>query len=166
MSGDINTRIFLKKCDKITEFENNLVTLTLESGKGFEGLEPRRLFPVNKTDNYISLLDKSGKEIAVVRELTDLDSKSREVLKQSLDNYYLVPYIQEIFSITQKSGTFVWRVSTNRGDKEFEVRDRNHDIKVYKNGKIRVRDSDDNRYVIEDYTKLDRHSIRQLASDI
>ena len=35
-------------------------------------------------------------------------------------------------------------------------------LNVYDDGRVRVRDSDDNRYVIDDYRKLDAHSRKQM----
>lgn len=166
MSMDRQDRIFVDKQDRITVFENNLVTLTLADGRVFEKLEPRRLFPVNDGDRYIILLNEEGKEVAIIRNRTDLDKSSAQVIRDSLNAYYLVPYITEILSITLKSGTLTWKVKTDRGYKQFDVRNRNQDIKVFRDGTVRVRDADDNRYVIEDYHKLDAHSRRQLASDL
>ncbi len=166
MSAEVKNRVFLTKDDSIVKCENNLVTLTLASGEKYEMLEPRRLFPVNKVYNYITLLSQDGKEIAVIRDIIDLNDASRGVIKESLDEYYLVPIITRIISITQKSGTLNWQVETNRGYKTFDVRDRNHDIRIYNDGSVRVRDSHDNRYLIEDYRKLDKHSYKQLSADL
>lgn len=159
-------RIYVTKNDSITVYENNLVTLTLADGTVYEKLEPRRLFPVSKADTYITLLDSEGVEIAIIRAMTDLAEQSRETVQYSLDDYYLVPHIVRIVAVTEKYGTLHWSVETERGFKEFDIRNRNHDVKVYKDGRVRVRDSDDNRYVITDYRKLDKHSRNQLIADL
>ena len=163
---NVKKRIFLSSSDSIKQFENNLVTLTLSNGEVYEGLEARRLFPVNRPDEYITLLDAEGVEIAVIRKLTDLDGESLKATEYSLNDYYLVPHIHRIISVTEKYGTLHWVVETERGVKEFDIRNRNHDIKTFKNGCIRVRDSDDNRYVIDDFKALDKHSRSFLFSDL
>ena len=56
-------RIFVTRGDSIEIYENNLVTLTLADGTKFEPLEPRRLFPVSRASEYITLLDEEGAEI-------------------------------------------------------------------------------------------------------
>ena len=162
----MSERIYVTKKDKITVNENNLVNLTLQNGDVFEKLEPRRLFPVSRIDEYITLLDEEGKEKAVIRKLTDIDAESREVIEYSLNDYYLVPHITRIVSITEKNGKIHWIVETDRGYKEFDVRNRNHDVRVYSDGRVRVRDSDDNRYIISDYRALDAHSRRQAVADL
>ena len=159
-------RTFLTKEDRISCDENNLVNLTCQNGDVFEHLEPRRLFPINNLHEYITLLDTSGREVAVIRRMDDLDKESREVVRASLEDYYLVPTIIRILSVSEKYGTIHWTVETDRGIKEFDIRNRNHDIKVYKDGRIRVRDADDNRYVIDDYRALDSQSRRHLSSDV
>ena len=165
--SDINkVRIFVGNNDKITRYENNLVTLTLENGEIFEKLEPRRLFPISRVDQYIILIDEDGKEAAIIRNFQSIDKESAKIVQESIDDYYLVPNILCIYSVVEKSGTLVWETETNRGSKRIEIRDRNHDIKVYKDGRLRIRDADDNRYIIEDYQKLDKHSKYLLTSDL
>ena len=159
-------RIYISSRDVISQEENNLVTLTLESGEVIPTLEPRRLFPVSRADKYITLLDTDGDEVGIVRDLADLSGESRSAIKQSLDDYYLVPRITRIISTGEKYGTLRWTVETDRGIKSFDIRNRNHDIKVFKDGKVRIRDSDDNRYTIENYNELDPHSRARLIADM
>ena len=162
----MSERIYISKNDKITLNENNLVNLTLQSGDVFEKLEPRRLFPVSRIDEYITLLNTDGIEVAVIRKLSDINTESKEIIEYSLNDYYLVPHITRIISITEKNGKIHWTVETDRGYKEFDVRNRNHDVRVYSDGRVRVRDSDDNRYIISDYRQLDKHSLRQAVADL
>ena len=159
-------RFYIKKEDIITVNESNLVNVTTSDGKFYEKLEPRRLFPVSRQNSYITLLDETGIEVAIIKSLSDLNKESLDVIQYSLDDYYLVPHISRIISVYEKNGKIHWIVETERGIKEFDVRNRNHDIRVYRDGRVRVRDSDDNRYVITDYRALDKHSRNQLISDI
>lgn len=159
-------RIYVTPDDNITVNENNLVNLDTASGEHFEKLEPRRLFPVSRANNYITLLDEEGVEIAIIKSLMNLNKESLEVIEYSLNDYYLVPHIERILSVSEKNGKIHWIVETERGMKEFDIRNRNHDIRVYSDGRVRVRDSDDNRYIISDYRTLDKHSRHQLIADL
>ena len=149
--------------DRIIKYENNLVTLLLQNGESIEELEPRRLFPVSDMEHYITLLDTAGVERGLIKSLCELDEGSRAVIEESLTDYYLVPEITGVLSISEKSGTIRWVVVTDRGEKRFDVRNRNHDIRVSQSGRVRVRDSDDNRYEIPDYRKLDAKSRAKLV---
>ena len=159
-------RIFLTGNDRVERFENNLVNVHLADGRVLEALEPRRLFPVNMIDKYITLLDSEGVEQCVIRSLAEMGEESRAELQASLDDYYLVPHITRILSSNEKYGTLRWTVETERGIKSFDIRNRNHDIRVNRDGSIRVRDADDNRYIIEDYHTLDKQSRKALLADL
>lgn len=159
-------RIYLTGKDRVEKYENNLVKVTLANGDVIEGVEPRRLFPINLLTKYITLLDADGVERAVVRDLAELDKASAKVVQESLDDYYLVPRILRIVSVNEKYGTLRWTVETDRGTKAFDIRNRNHDIRVSADGSVRVRDSDDNRYIIEDFRALDAHSRSAMIADL
>lgn len=164
--SSVKERLFITREDKIEQYENNLVTLTLKSGEIFEDLEPRRLFPVSAASVYITLLDKDGCEVGIIRSIEDLSHDSRRAIEYSLNDYYLVPNIIRIISTSEKYGALHWVVETDRGIKEFDIRNRNHDIKVFSDGKVRIRDSDDNRYLILNYRNLDKHSRAKLIADM
>ena len=164
--SNMKERLFITADDKIEQYENNLVTLTLKNGEVYEKLEPRRLFPVSSPVTYITLLDSEGVEVGIIRSLDVLSRESRSAIEYSLNDYYLVPTITRLISTTEKYGTLHWVVETDRGIKEFDIRNRNHDIKMFSDGKIRVRDSDDNRYLIVDYRKLDKSSRIKLIADL
>ncbi|MCQ2413269.1 MAG: DUF1854 domain-containing protein [Clostridia bacterium] len=159
-------RIYLTAEDKVEQYENNLVTVTLKDGTVMEKLEPRRLFPVNKLEEYITLLDSEFVERAVIRKIDDLSPESAAAIRRSLDDYYLVPKITKILSVVEKYGTLRWVVETERGVRGFDIRNRNHDIRINRDFSIRVRDSDDNRYIIEDYRTLDNKSRMLLIADL
>lgn len=159
------SRIYLSSSDTVEAYENHLVKLTMQNGAVLSALEPRRLFPVSRPDDYITLLDEEGKERAVIRSLSDLNAPSAAVIRKSLADYYLVPHILRIISKSDKYGTLCWTVETDRGICSFDIRNRNHDIQVTRSGFVRVRDASDNRYVIEDCNKLDRHSYALLLAD-
>lgn len=105
MSSNEKDRIFVDADDRITSSENNLVDLKLSDGRVFEKLEPRRLFPVSRASTYITMLDSEGVEVAMIRSIDALEQISRAVIQDSLNDYYLVPEITKIISVTEKYGT-------------------------------------------------------------
>ena len=150
---------------KLTRTDLHLVSLTLTDGTVIEKLEPRRLFPVNRKEAYITLLDENEKEVALVRDINALDADSAAALRACFSEYYRIPTITKLLESTDKFGSLTWRVDTDRGEVTFRIRNRHSDIKCFHNtGRILVRDTNDNRYEIADYTKLDAHSRRLLFS--
>lgn len=152
--------------DRLVPSENHLLRLLTKEGEVLDRLEARYLFPVHKTDGYITLLDEDGVERALIRALADLDSLSREAVEAGLADYYLVPKILRIVHASEKYGTLRWTVETDRGPRSFDIRNQNHDIRVQKDGSVRVRDADDNRYLIENYHDLDAHSRSCMISQL
>ena len=150
---------------KITRTDLYLVTLTLSNGTVIEGLEPRRLFPVSNTDMYITLLDSSEKEVALVRDLAELDDDSADALRACFLEYYRIPQITRLIESTEKFGSLTWHVETDRGTVSFRIRNRHSDIKNFHGtNRVLVRDTNDNRYEIADWTRLDAHSKHLLFS--
>lgn len=151
---------------KITSGEAFLLNLEFYDGTKFENVEARRLFPITGPDIYISLLDDKGSEIAVVRNINNLMAESADALKSSLEEYYMIPKISKITDRSEKYGVLKWTVETDRGIREFEIRNRQTDIKVIQNNRVLIKDSNDNRYEIVDFEKLDKSSLRLISTDL
>lgn len=135
-------------------------------GNVIEDVEPRRLFPVSGGNKYVTLLDKDNKERAVIRDVSQLMPESRELVEMCLSEYYMVPKILRMVDRTEKFGILKWTVETERGVATFTIQNRHNDIKIFYDGRVLVRDSNDNRYEIPDYRKLDRKSFTILSYDL
>ena len=115
---------------------------------------------------YISLIDESGKEIAIIRDVESLIPESANAVRECLDAYYVVPKILKLLGRVEKYGNISWTVQTDRGEHTFEILNTSSDIKTLYDGRILVRDSNDNRYEISDVTKLDKESLSFLKFDM
>ena len=159
-------RIYIDKyVGTLERTDLSFVKLTLKDGTVHENLEPRRLFPFTNPNMYITLLDKDERELGFVRDLKELDDASVKALEDCFAEYYLIPRITRILLCEEKFGSIKWEVETDRGSIAFRIRSRHSDIKkLYGTNRIIVRDTNDNRYEIPDYTKLDAHSLHMLFS--
>lgn len=142
------------------------VRLEMYDGRCFEELEPLRLFPVSGMSKYISLLDESGKEIAIIRDINNLMPESKKAIQECLESYYIIPKIKKIISRVEKYGNISWTVETDRGEHTFAIQNTSIDIKMLYDGRILVRDSNDNRYEIENVSTLDKDSLNLLKFDM
>lgn len=158
-----------KYIDSNAEFvarDSVTVDMIMSDGTRIDELEPRRLFPVNNEDRYISLLDKDGKEQAIIRDIATLSAESAEVIRGSLSEYYIIPKITKVLEVYEKGSINRWTVMTDRGKCSFQIRARYSDIKPFPDGRVLIRDTNDNRYEIPDISKLDKHSMHELNSQI
>ena len=151
---------------RITRKDLYTVTLTLRDGTVIDDLEPRRLFPVSGSNQYITLLDQNEREVALVRDFAELDEGSEEALRECFAEFYRIPKITRLLASEEEFGTLTWRVETDLGEVTFRIRNRHSDIKLMQNGRVLVRDASDNRYEIPDYKKLDKRSLHLLFSYI
>ena len=159
-------RIYIDKyTGRIEQTDIYRVRVILKDGTVLENLEPRRLFPLSNLTMYITLLDEMEQEIAFVRDFEELDDTSRKALESCFSEYYMIPKITHLISSNEKFGSLKWLVKTDRGDIAFRIRNRHSDIKLIRgSNRILIRDSNDNRYEIPDYTLMDMHSQHLLFS--
>lgn len=134
-------RIYVTFSDSVEKDENNLVNVRFSDGSELLHLECRRMFPISAPKKYITLLDFDGVEQCVIQDLSLLSDASRQAVEASLTDYYLVPIISRILRKEDRYGVLRWYVETDRGERSFDIRNRNRDIRVLPDARIRVRDS-------------------------
>ena len=151
---------------KIIRTGETMVELHIYAGEVYTDLEPRRLFPMSGLRNYITLLDKDLKEKAIIRDLDNLDEDSRKAIEGCLEEYYMIPKITAMIDITEKFGVLTWKCVTDRGTRSFTIKNRHSDIKLLYDGRVLVRDSNDNRYEIDDVNAMDKKSRKMLSNEL
>ena len=156
-------RIYIEnEMARFTRKDLTVVDMELSDGRRFENLEPHRLFPVSVQNQYITLLDESGTEQAVIRDLTTLPDEQREIIEDCLNEYYLIPKILKIRDYNERFDGLTLFTDTDKGEANIDIRIL---LKGFRMDGVRVlvRDINDNRYEIPDITRLDSMS-RQILS--
>lgn len=157
-------RYMVKNQDRILRTDTYLVRIETADGQVFEDVEPRRLFPFSDPDRYVTFLAKGEKEVAMLTDLANIDEASRRAVEECFMEYYMIPEITDVIQVIDTAGIFKWKVKTDRGIVEFQIRNRNSDIKQEEDALL-MRDSNDNRYRI-DLAKLDPKSMKKILSYI
>ena len=153
------------KTDKIVREDVYKVKLIKGDGEEIADLQPKRLFPFTRPDQFITLMCEDGspkKEAAVIRDVRELDDSSRSAIESCFDEFYMIPKIIRVIDTIFKFGSLRWIVETDRGVIEFRIRNMNSDIKMLDGKRMLVRDSNDNRYEIPDINALDSKSMHKL----
>lgn len=151
---------------RITKAGTCLVDVEFYGGEKLTALEPRRLFPLSGLRNYITLLDSDLKEKAIIRSIDALMPESKQVIEECLETYYLIPRITAVLNIVEKFGILKWTIMTDRGERTIRIKNRHSDIKTLYDGRILIRDANDNRYEIPDVNALDKHSQKLLSHEL
>ena len=151
---------------RFTPNDTVFVDAEFYSGEKFTELEARRMFPITGLRKYISLIDTEGNEIAVIRNIDDLLPDSKAVIEKCLDEYYMIPRITKFIKMSEKFKIWMWTVETDKGIFTFEIRNHITAVKPLYDNRILIKDANDNRYEIPDYTKLDKKSQKLLMPKI
>ena len=143
---------------RLTENDKIFVDAEFYSGEKFYELELHRMFPITGLTKYIALMDSEGNEIAVIRDINDLMPESREVVENCLREYYMIPRITKFIKMSERFKIWMWTAETDKGVCTFEIRNHLTAIKPLYDGRVLIKDANDNRYEIPDVNVLDKHS--------
>ena len=143
---------------RLTENDKIFVDAEFYSGEKFYELELHRMFPITGLTKYIALMDSEGNEIAVIRDINDLMPESREVVENCLREYYMIPRITKFLKMSERFKIWMWTAETDKGICTFEIRNHLTAIKPLYDGRVLIKDANDNRYEIPDVNLLDKHS--------
>lgn len=147
---------------RITENEKIFVNVEFYTGEKFTELELHRMFPITGLTKYIALLDSEGNEIAVIRNIDDLMPESKKVVENCLREYYMIPRITRFIKMSEKFKIWMWTAETDKGICTFEIRNHLTAIKPLYDGRVLIKDANDNRYEIPDVNVLDSKSKKMI----
>ncbi|MBR0536244.1 MAG: DUF1854 domain-containing protein [Clostridia bacterium] len=147
---------------KFTENDKIFVDVEFYTGEKFTELELHRMFPITGLTKYIALLDKEGNEIAVIRNIEDLMPESKKVVENCLREYYMIPRIIRFIKMSEKFKIWMWTAETDKGICTFEIRNHITAIKPLYDGRVLIKDANDNRYEIPNVNDLDKKSLSMI----
>ncbi len=140
------------------------LTFTAADGTFYPRISLRRSFPLSAENTYIVVRvpeaeGDRGNELGVIRDCQNLDEQSRQAVEEELRRFYLVPVVQRIHSIREEFGFLYWSVETDRGPKDFIMRDSViGQVRQVGTGRWLIIDINQTRYEIRDYENLDEKS--------
>jgi len=137
------------------------VELTV-NGRRYEIGRIGSVFPLTHALGAVAFFDKDGEEIGVMKHLDSLDDDSRGLLMEELEKAYFMPRVKSIDNVTESLGIESWTVTTDKGERTFDVRDPQRGVRKMAEGRVIIKDVDGNRYEVTDWYQLDRKSMTIL----
>jgi hypothetical protein len=128
----------------------------------------RRCFPLSAedTDVLVRVPDTEalrGYEVGIIEDISLLEPASRESVNRELSLFYFVPMIHRIWSVREEFGFLYWSVETDRGKKDFIMRDNiTSSVRRVSEGRWLLIDINQTRYEVHDMNSLDSHSQKLL----
>jgi hypothetical protein len=128
--------------------------------------EPRsvrvcRLFPWSEPAQYVSLRDADDEELALVREPSELDPKSRSALELSLAEAGFVMEIEALNSVEEEIEIRTFEVQTSQGPRTFQTERDEWPRQLGKSGLL-IRDVAGDLYAVRHPEQLDARSQKLL----
>jgi len=144
------------------ERHGDTLSLRLADGTVYPRVVLRSCFPVSDSQKLLSVRDATGddqQEIGVIADWSQLSDGDREAVASELSLHYFVPHILQVTNIKEELGFLYWTVSTDKGDKEFVMRNSViHYAREVSAGRWLLIDVNDARYEIPSLDVLDVRS--------
>jgi len=121
----------------------------------------RRYFPWSLPEEYLSLRDADGKELAMLHTLHELDPDSRHVAEEELAKKVFNPKITRVISHKREFGLTTMTAETDRGQVTFQFNSR-EDVRILSPTRGLFRDINGNTLEVADLHALDAASQRYL----
>jgi hypothetical protein len=148
------------KPDELTLFyePEGTARLTVGNDRTYLKVGVAHAAPLSRAGRYVSLLNGKGEEIVMLPDLDLLPAASREVVERELERRYLTSTIRRLLLLKQEFGVTYWEVETDRGVRDFVVRDLQENCVWLSETHLLLIDVDGSRFEIPDRVLLDERS--------
>jgi hypothetical protein len=135
-----------------------VLRLTIEGDRSYLKVRAVCAAPLSQPDRYICLLDEKNEVICTVEDPTVLDAASQQMIKEELNQRYMTAIIKRVDSLKSEYGVSYWEVQTDRGNREFVVRNVSENAQWISDRRLLLVDVDGNRFEISNLEVLDKKS--------
>lgn len=123
-------------------------------------------FPLSHAREYISLRDGKGKQIGIIEKLDDLPLDVRIILERQIYRRYFLPRITAILNASERFGSAVWDVVTDRGPRQITTKVIQEAVAEVEPGRFLITDVENNRYEIRNLDEIDEESRARFLGKI
>lgn len=131
-------------------------------GRELVGAEVARAFPISASDEFVSICDAEGHEVACIEDPGALPPDVRAALREELARREFVPIVVRIEKVFADTDPSQWEIVTDRGPTTFLMEDSDSDVRRLGPDRILLVDTHGIRYLIPDTRRLDAVSRRIL----
>lgn len=148
-------------------WKDNWQDLYMEArGEVWGPLNIQRAFPLTAPEAMLIIADGEGHYLGMMQDYRQMDEASLLVVEKQLEQEYFLPRIVKIYEIKDQLSLLIWRVETDRGPRQFEVRNRRADIRWFSDTHVVIQDADGNKYEIPDLSNLDATSRQKVEMEV
>ena len=115
-------------------------------------------FPFSHSREHVVLRDGGGAELGIIERLDDVLQPARALIESQLRRRYFLPRVQSILATSERFGSSVWDVETDRGPRQVTMKLMNESVTEVEPGRYIITDVENNRFEIHDLSLLDELS--------
>ena len=135
-----------------------ILRLTIEGDRSYLKVRVVCAAPLSQPDRYVCLLDEKNEVICTVEDPIVMDTASQDIIKEEIEQRYMTAIIKQVDSLKSEFGVSYWEVQTDRGDREFVVRNVSENAQWITDRRLLLVDVDGNRFEIANLEVLDKKS--------
>ena len=135
-----------------------VLRLTIEGDRSYLKVRVVCAAPLSQPDRYICFLDEKNEVICTVEDPIVLDAASQSLIKEEIEQRYMTAIIKRVESLKHEFGVSYWEVETDRGNREFVVRNVSENAQWITDRRLLLIDVDGNRFEISNLEVLDKRS--------
>jgi hypothetical protein len=143
---------------KLFYHPEGMARLTVDDDRSYLQVKIAVAAPLSRPAKYVSLMNSKGEEIVLLPDLDALEPASRRVAERELQRRYLTSQVQRLVSLKQEFGVTYWEAETDRGVRDFVVRDLQENCVGLSETHLLLIDVDGSRFEIPDRRLLDERS--------
>ena len=140
----------------------SLLVLRVRGGEPVRDVQVVNPLPLERELRFVCFLDRKGKELAMVRVGGRLPPATRALIEEALGRRHLRALIRRIDQLDIAGNSLYFVVETDRGPREFVVKNLADNIVRPVPGHLVIVDAHENRYEILDMNSLDLRSLKLL----
>lgn len=146
-----------------SETEGGFLKLSV-SGEEAVQVNVIRTFPFTAADEFLSVrtADDKQEELGMIEKLSLFDEATVAIISKQLEMRYFMPKVLKIYSVKEEYGHTYWSVLTDKGKKTFTSRSGSSGSVIKTGNRVIIKDSDQNRYEIEDINNLSVKEMKKL----
>jgi hypothetical protein len=138
------------------------LVLRVRGGEATRDVQVVNPLPLERELRYVCFLDRKGKDLAMIRVDGTVQRETGALIAEALGRRHLRALIRRIDELSIAGNSLYFVVETDRGPREFVVKNLADNIVRPSPGHLVIVDAHENRYEILDMNSLDVRSLKLL----
>jgi hypothetical protein len=153
MTNETNsTYLSAQQLESLNLVQGNLMWRSADGSQ--QPVESICAFPLSYPEKEIVLQGNDKTELGIIEDLATLKPEIRKAILDQLEKRYFLPQVTMIHKMTERFGSAIWDLETDRGRIAISTRQLNEAVRELGPKRFLIVDVEGNRYEIKDLEDL------------